>query len=176
MTAQCLTRGRHPPPQSLHFITVGRRRALTEEQTQRRHSTRRKNAASSPTFNGCPTTRTRRRYLTTCIFSLSDYNRLGPRSRGSRTDPTVLWSLSGSENELTPQQCELMTIHRDSCTIYPTTDALTTEQRTTPTECRRAIARRSLSRTVSGVAHCVMRARSWEVSAYESCSLAPETR
>jgi hypothetical protein len=49
--------------------------------------------------------------------------------------PTVLWSLSGSENELTPQQCELMTIHRDNCTIYPTTDASTTEQRTSPTEC-----------------------------------------
>jgi hypothetical protein len=135
MTAQCLTRGRQGITiQSPHFITVGRRRALTEEQTQRRHSNRRKNVGTSPTFNGWWDTRTRRRYLSTCIFSLSDYNRLGPESASYR-QPDTLSTLSDSANESAHQQCELMTHQRDSCTIYTTTDASIIEQRTPPTEC-----------------------------------------
>jgi hypothetical protein len=135
MTATSQTSGiRSTTPQSPHFITVGRRRPQTEAKRQRRLSNRRKNVRSSPTFNGWWDTRTRRRYSRTCIFSLSDYNRLGPASHSSRY-PIVLWSVSGSGNESTPQPCELMTIHRDSCSTYTTTDASTTNHNTAPAEC-----------------------------------------
>jgi hypothetical protein len=131
---RCLTLVRQPiATLSPDFITLRGGRPLTEDRTQRRRSTRRKNAEGSPTFNGWWDTRFRRRYSCTCIFSLSDYNRLGPESLRSR-QPDTLSTLSDSENESAHQQCELMTHQRDSCTIYTTTDELTTNN-AGPAEC-----------------------------------------
>ena len=63
--------------QSLIFISREREDSITEDQSHRRNSIRGKKTGESPTFNGCPTTRIRRRYLSTCLFSLDRLNRLG---------------------------------------------------------------------------------------------------
>lgn len=130
-----MTRVRHSTtPQSPHFILVRIRTPPTEDRTQRRRSTRRKNAGRSPTFNGWWDTRNRRRYSCTCIFSLSDYNRLGPESVSYR-QPDILRSLSDSEDESAHQPCELMTQQQDSWKIHTIAEESTTDQRTAPTEC-----------------------------------------
>lgn len=80
-----LTRVRRNGTRQSHcFITEGRGKTATEDQSHRSDSTREKIQERSSTFDGCPTTRTRRRYLSTCIFSLGRLNDLDTQSDSFR--------------------------------------------------------------------------------------------
>jgi ribosomal protein S27AE len=133
MTTQCLTYGRQRiPPQSPHFITLRRGRAVTEEQhkdaSQRQETTEVRRSSI-----GCTNTRNLRRMISTSGFLLCDYNDLGSCSASYRI-PLICRTVSSFENKPT-QPCRSMSTHDHNRKNHTTEDVSTTDHRTTPAEC-----------------------------------------